>query len=56
VVELADTSDLGSDAFGRGGSTPSLPTELARLVKRISRGPAEAKLGVQFPLPGTMEI
>ena len=28
VVELADTLDLGSSAERRGGSTPSIPTNL----------------------------
>ena len=33
VVELADTLDLGSSAFGRGGSTPFTRTFNAEIVQ-----------------------
>ncbi len=36
VLELADRHDLGSCAFGRGGSTPPFPTMVVMILPQIS--------------------
>ena len=46
MVELVDTQDLGSCAFGCEGSSPSLGTRLLRSFPKAQAGQRQIRLSV----------